>query len=225
MTAALALAAGLVVYGTVINLVDLSGRTYVALNVGAGAVVAAVTLDGMGVSPSQVGLDVPTVWAVAASVLVLAAAAVGVLVLVRWAHRSRRVAAMLDDGRLRGLSTADVVGQATLRIPVGTAAFEELAFRGALLAAFSTVLSTPAAVVASSVAFGLWHLAPTWRYLQANQVRHRVGPLLLGVGLTTLGGAALCVLRLVSGGLLLPWAVHTALNSGGLVAAHLHQRE
>lgn len=41
---------------------------------------------------------------------------------------------------------------------------------------------------------------------------------------TALAGVLLSVLRIVSGSLLVPWAVHTVVNAGGLVAAHLHQR-
>lgn len=224
MTFAVALALGLVAYGTAINLVRLSDRRYVLLNVAAGVTVVSLTLRSAGVGSAAMGLDAPSSWAAVAAVAALAAGAATVPVLVRLGRRSEAVAGVLADERVRGTATRAVVGQALVRIPVGTAGFEEVAFRGALLTAFAEVTSLPVAVAASSLAFGVWHLAPTWQLLEVNRVSARAGPLALAVAGTTLGGAFLCVLRLVSGSLLVPWAVHTAFNGGGLVAAHVHQR-
>lgn len=225
MTFPVVLAVALVVYGTAINVARVRDVVYVQLNIAAAAIVVVVTSSVADASLADIGLDPPTVPAVAAALAVVGAGAVAVPALVRLGRRSERVAVLLQDERVRHLDRAGVIAAATLRIPVGTAAFEEIAFRGALLAAFSTTLSTPAAVLASSTAFGLWHLAPTSRYLEANRVRERVRPLVVAVVATTLAGVGLCVLRLASGGLLLPWAVHATVNGGGLVAAHLHQRE
>lgn len=224
MTFPVVLAVALVVYGTAINLAPVRGVLYVQLNVAAAAIVVLVMSSVADAGPGAIGLDVPTVRAVAAASAVVVAGAASVPALVRLGRRSERVAVLLADERVRDLDRAGVIVAATLRIPVGTAAFEEIAFRGALLTAFSTTLSTPAAVLASSTAFGLWHLAPTLRYLEANRVRERLRPLVGAVVATTLAGVALCLLRLASGGLLLPWAVHATVNVGGLVAAHLHQR-
>lgn len=225
MTFPVVLALALVVYGTAINVAPVRNTVYVQLNVAAAAVVVLITSSVTGADLAAMGLDAPTAAASVAASAVVVAAVVAVPALVRLGRRSERIADLLADERVRDLGRSDVILRTTLHIPVGTAGFEEIAFRGALLAAFSTVLSTPAAVLASSAAFGLWHLAPTWRYLQVNRVRERLGPLVLAVVATTLAGVALCVLRLVSGGLLLPWAVHAAVNGGALAAAHLHQRD
>jgi membrane protease YdiL (CAAX protease family) len=48
-----------------------------------------------------------------------------------------------------------------LRIPVGTVAWEEIAFRGVLQAALRRVLAEPAAIAVGSAVFGLWHIRPT----------------------------------------------------------------
>lgn len=224
MTFPVVLALALVAYGTAINVAPVRNVVYVQMNIAAVAIVVVVTSSVTGSGPVAIGLDGPTVPAIVAALAVVVAGAAAVPALVRLGRRSERVAGLLADDRVRDLDRADVITAATLRIPVGTAAFEEIAFRGALLTAFSAQLSTPAAVLASSAAFGLWHLAPTWRYLEVNRVRERLVPLALAVVATTLAGVVLCVLRLVSGGLLLPWAVHATVNAGGLVAAHLHQR-
>lgn len=222
MTTGVLLGVGLVVYGTALNLAPLPDRVYLTLNIGAGGIVAVIALEVAGVDAAALGLRTPTAAAVALSVVLVAVAVLAVGVVGAWARRSERVAALLDDQRVADLDTAEVVERAILRIPVGTAAFEELAFRGALLAVLMQVVSTPAAVVGSSVAFGLWHIAPTWQYLRMNDVRQRRGTIALAVVGTGVGGAVLCGLRLVTGGLLVPWVAHGALNVGSLVATHLH---
>lgn len=225
MTTAVVLGVGLVVYGTALNLAPLRDRLYLTLNIGAGGIVAVTALEAAELDAAALGLGRPSGVTVALSVVLVGLAVVGVAAVRAWARRSGRVAALLDDRRVAGLDTAEVVERATLRIPVGTAAFEELAFRGALLAVLMQVVSTPAAIVGSSLAFGLWHVAPTWQYLRMNDVRQRLGPIALAVVGTGLGGAALCGLRLATGGLLVPWVAHGALNVGALVATHLQHRD
>ena len=44
------------------------------------------------------------------------------------------------------------------RIPVGTAVFEEVAFRGVLPGLIARTTTEPAAVGLSSLLFGLWHV-------------------------------------------------------------------
>lgn len=222
MASAVTLAVGLVAYGTALNLRPPSDRTYVALNAAAGAVVVAVTAWVTGAAPRELGLSVPSAGSVVAALAVVVAVVGTVPVLVTFGRRSSRVADLLSDGRVRGMSRPVVLRRVLVRIPIGTAGFEEVAFRGALLAMFAEVLTVPAAVIASSVAFGLWHLAPTWQALEANDVRRRAWPMALAVAGTAAAGAVLCVLRLWSGGLLVPWTVHAALNGGALVAAHAH---
>jgi uncharacterized protein len=123
----------------------------------------------------------------------------------------------LDDGQL--------AWAAFVRIPVGTALFEEIAFRGVLLASLLQVTSTPWAVTWSSLAFGLWHVAPTIVTLRINAVSptstEGIGAIVGAVALTTVAGVLFALLRLVAGSLLAPTLVHWATNSVGLVTAAL----
>ena len=130
---------------------------------------------------------------------------------------------LLADGRAAGLGAGDLAGQVLLRIPLGTVLWEEVAFRGVLLAALSRLLPRAGAVGVSAAVFGLWHVRPTLGALAANDLAD--GPLVRtgAVALACLGTAAAGVLfaglRERSGSLLAPALLHLATNSLGLLAA------
>jgi uncharacterized protein len=157
-------------------------------------------------------------WGLASAVLVLLALVVGVAL----QDRIGLVALLLGDERA-AQPEGGLVFQTTLRIPLGTALFEELAFRGVLLALTARLLSTWAAVVASSVVFGLWHVAPTMVALRVNDVApssvEGVVGIVGAVLVTLVAGIAFCWLRIRSRSLLAPILAHWATNSLGLLAA------
>ncbi len=130
---------------------------------------------------------------------------------------------LLTDARAEGLDGAAVAVRALVRIPLGTVLWEEVAFRGVLLAAASRALPLPAATAVSCAVFGVWHIRPALSGLAANDLAG--GPLATGVAvlLTCLGTAAagllLTWLRLRSGSLAAPVLVHLATNSLGVLAA------
>ena len=62
---------------------------------------------------------------------------------------------VLDDKRITGLDARGLAYQTLVRIPVGTTAWEEIAFRGVLQAALRRVMSEPAAIAVTSGVFGL----------------------------------------------------------------------
>lgn len=130
---------------------------------------------------------------------------------------------LLADARVAGRDATDLASQALLRIPLGTVLWEEIAFRGALLAVLARLLSLPAAVAGSSLLFGVWHIRPTLDALAANEVVHGPAATAAVVTLACLGTAAagvlFAVLRLRSGSLLAPGLLHLATNVGGLGAA------
>ncbi len=133
-----------------------------------------------------------------------------------------RLRPLLHDARVAGLAPRTVAFGALVRIPLGTVVLEEVAFRGLLLAAWTQVQPVPAAVLGSSVVFGVWHVVPTLALLDANGVRggrRRALATALAVLATAAAGVGLCALRLVTGSLLAPVLVHLATNSLGLVAA------
>jgi hypothetical protein len=113
-----------------------------------------------------------------------------------------------------------VVGKST--VPVGTAATEELVFRGVLFAAWLQHGLAEAWIV-SSVTFGLWHVSPTVNLVRANRpdagAARVAGAVAVAVAATTAAGASLVLLRYLTGSLLAPWALHAALNSVATMAA------
>ena len=125
---------------------------------------------------------------------------------------------LLDDQRIAGLDRRELAYQVLLRIPVGTVAWEEIAFRGVLRAALRRVMAEPAATAVGSAVFGLWHIRPTAEALAVNRLAAGRGagswrspPWRPGRG----GGRAVVVLRERSGSLAAPVLLHLAANCAG----------
>lgn len=216
----------LVVYNLVTNRTPTSDATYLVRNLVVGAALVAVALVA-GLSPEQLGLARDAMadgwqWGrlVVVGVAVLAAVA-GAL-----ADRVPALAAALDDRRA-DLAPRQLAFHVLVRIPLATAAFEEVAFRGVLLAAFAESVGTGWAVTASSIAFGLWHIGPTRMAARENgvddprAVRRRVA---VAVVVTTLGGAGFALLRVGSGSLLAPVLAHAAVNGFALLLAAVRRQ-
>lgn len=153
------------------------------------------------------------------AVAVLVAAGLGIGLVTPALHP------LLDDARVAGAGWGLIAYRALVRIPLGTALFEEVAFRGVLLAAWRRVAGTWPAVVGSSAVFGLWHVRPTLELLEANDVASGEAATVAAVAgavlATIAGGVGFCWLRLRSGSLAAPIVAHAALNALALVAAFL----
>jgi uncharacterized protein len=130
---------------------------------------------------------------------------------------------LLTDARIGALDGGEIAYQTLVRVPFGTVLWEEVAFRGVLLAALARLVSLPAATAASSALFGIWHIRPTLAALAANDVVegpwHTAGAVLLGCLGTAAAGLLFCWLRVRSGSLLAPVLLHLATNSFGTLAA------
>ena len=130
---------------------------------------------------------------------------------------------LLADDRVAGLDAGELAYSTLVRIPLGTVLWEEVAFRGVLLAALMRVLPLRAAIAVAAAVFGVWHVRPTLGALAANDLAE--GPLLTGLAVllgclaTALAGLVLAWLRLRSGSLLAPVLLHLATNSLGALAA------
>jgi uncharacterized protein len=134
------------------------------------------------------------------------------------------------DTRATSLSGAALLWHLLVRIPLGTALLEEVAFRGVVYAMVERRRGARAAVVGSSLLFGLWHVLPSLGLRRANAaVADVLGPgtagavvaVVAATAATALAGAGFCELRRRSGGLLAPFALHWALNALGLLVAWL----
>ena len=67
------------------------------------------------------------------------------------------------DDRVRAESRREVAYETLARIPIGTALFEEVAFRGVLTGLLLRTMAAGPAYAVSSAVFGLWHVLPTLR--------------------------------------------------------------
>jgi membrane protease YdiL (CAAX protease family) len=198
----------------------LPGRpgSYVVANVAATAVLLAAA-RAAGLSWAELGFDRRRLAAGArwggGCAAVVAAGYAGALALPA-------VRPLLADARAAGLDGGELAGQVLVRIPLGTVLWEEVAFRGVLLAALGRLLSRRGATGISAALFGLWHVRPTLGALVANDLAGgplaRTGAVLLACLGTAAAGVLFAELRIRSGSLLAPALLHLATNSLGVLA-------
>jgi membrane protease YdiL (CAAX protease family) len=136
---------------------------------------------------------------------------------------------LLNDQRIAGLDRRQLAYQVLLRIPVGTVAWEEIAFRGVLRAALRRVLAEPLASTVGAAVFGLWHIRPTAEALAVNRLAASRGARITAVAAVVVGtagaGAVLSLLRERSGSLAAPVLLHLAANCAGPLASALARAE
>lgn len=222
--AALALTIVLVAYNNVANRWPPFNRgAYVPANVLAGLALYAAAVGFFDASAAALGVASATLEDLLVGAGLGAALTLPLFILASF-ERTRRLVA---DERVAGLGGVRLLYQVVIRVPVGTAAFEELAFRGVLFAVWQQATTTLVAAVVSSAAFGLWHIAPTVNLITANRpdasTRSRVTAVVATVVGMTGAGLALVWLRLETQGLAAPWGLHASLNSLatlGAVVAH-----
>ena len=132
---------------------------------------------------------------------------------------------LLNDQRIAILNRRQLAYHVLLRIPVGTVAWEEIAFRGVLQAALRRVLAEPTATAVGSAVFGLWHIRPTAEALAVNRLATARGARITAVFAVAAGtagaGALLSLLRDRSGSLAAPVLLHLAANCAGPLASVL----
>lgn len=132
---------------------------------------------------------------------------------------------LFDDARTAGIGPALLAYRALVRIPLGTALLEEVAFRGVLFGAWQRVVTVRTAAAASSLLFGLWHVRPVLDLLAENDVAadgpERILAVIGAVLGTTIAGIAFCWLRVRSESLVAPYVAHTVVNSLATLAAYI----
>jgi uncharacterized protein len=196
-------------------------RWYPAVNaLAAAALLAAATTSGL--TPADLGLRRGEL---RSGLALGSAAAAPVVAALAVAALTPAARPLLDDQRVAVLDRRQLAYHVLLRIPVGTVAWEEIAFRGVLLAALRRVLAEPAATAAASVAFGLWHVRPTAEALAANRLASARGARIASVTSVVAGtaavGAFLSLLRDRSGSLAAPVLLHLAANCTAPLASAL----
>lgn len=184
---------------------------------GGAALALGATTDDLGWSRDAAGRGLRTGGVIGAGVL----ATLGAVAFVPAADP------LLADPRVDDARRRDLARQAVLDIPIGTAVYEELVFRSALLGLALRRSSAPVAVAATSVLFGFWHVLPA---LEDRRRDHRVAQrhLLATVVPTVVGtagaGAGFAALRLWTGSVVAPILVHAATNVGALLASGATRR-
>jgi len=123
-------------------------------------------------------------------------------------------------------STAYVLFQILVRIPIATAFYEETLFRGVIFGLFSRRWSPLWAGTATSLLFGLWHILPTLHTLgtsPAGDLVDGVAGVVLAaaaaVASTAVAGFVFLWLRLRANSTVAPVLAHIATNSFAMIAA------
>jgi membrane protease YdiL (CAAX protease family) len=125
------------------------------------------------------------------------------------------------DDRVLGVGVAGLAYHTLIRIPLGTALFEEVAFRGVLPALGRSVTAPRRADLGSAVLFGLWHVIPASSVAAGNEAASgfAAGAVVVGAVLgTAVAGIGFTWLR-NRYGLAAPILLHAAINSAAFVAA------
>jgi uncharacterized protein len=189
-----------------------NGPLYVPLNACATAIVVIVGTTVFGLSGDEIGLRL-----VPGDVLLgvaLGVAVVGLLALGLIFPAGRR---RLADERVAHLRGPALLYQMLVRIPIGTALLEEVAFRGVAFAGLRHLGALEAALI-SSAAFGLWHIAPTINLVKANQpgagLSDKMKAVTGAVLFTFCAGLLLCRLRIETGNLSAVVLLHATVNAG-----------
>jgi membrane protease YdiL (CAAX protease family) len=175
--------------------------------VGAALSIGAGILFGF----DRIGLTGGDPWSAVAWGLatVLALSIAGIVMLARDDLR-----AQLADPRLAALTTGEAFAQIFVRIPVFTALIEEAFFRGVLHAALIALYPTEVAIWLGAGLFGMWHIGPGFDQARAGEKSARAGAFHTAVTVvaTSVAGAFLVWLRIETGSIWAPVAVHAAVN-------------
>lgn len=140
------------------------------------------------------------------------------------ASAAPRLRPLFADERVRADSRREMAYESLARIPVGTAVFEEVAFRGVLPGLIARTTTEPVAVGLSSVLFGLWHVLPALDNHGGSGTADHLGRLPTAattIALTAGAGLGFAWLRQRSGSLIAPVLTHAALNSAAYLAAQV----
>ena len=203
------------VYNVVQNTV-VSERAYVPANLAATAGLltlarrAGCTWEELGLAPATFDRGLRLGAGVGAGAAAVLAATIA----------SETTRAFLLDDRAAGHTLAGACYRASIRFPIGTALFEEVAFRGVLEALCARRHGPATSKIVSAVSFGAWHVVPTCRLFSDMSVGSAAAPrserfaaALGGAVVTTVAGVGFGWLKRRSQSVAAPWLAHAALNS------------
>ncbi len=214
----LALAA-LVLYANVIVNEVLAPPWYVPFNLGI-LLVALLVARHEGTTWTELGMRRDTMGrglAVGGAVALVVVAAIVGAALVPWTRGA------FEDERIVEGSIGLSLYHALVRIPIGTALYEEVLFRGVVFGMLSRRFSVLVAATWSSVLFGVWHVLPALDAIETNPVGEAIGgavaPVVAAMVSTAVVGMGFVWLRLYARSIVAPIVVHVAANSTAVLAA------
>jgi membrane protease YdiL (CAAX protease family) len=205
------------------------GRRHAALSAAGASAVALGVARVWGVTPDALGLA-PSRARRGAAVGVAAAVPIAAGVIAGSRHPA--TSAFFADARVVALSNRDAAYELFVRIPVVTAATEEILFRSVLLGVASESLGVRRAVVWTSLVFGVWHMVPALHSHRHNSaaadavdgVGGRAALVVGTVAATAVAGLGLCALRLRTQSVVTPIVVHAAVNGVAFAVARAMSR-
>jgi len=204
-----------VVWNLLGNLV-LPGAWYVPANLAAAGFLL-VAARWAELSWEELGLGRPDVWR--GVVIGLAAAAI-VLVVIGLGLLVPALESFFQDDGVAGDSDVDRWFVPLVRIPLGTAVFEEILFRSVFFAFVVRLRDVRTGIIATSIVFGLWHIVPAWESTSGSTIG-TVGAIVGTVAITTVAGMLFALLRVWSRSVIAPVLAHWATNSLAYAAALL----
>lgn len=191
--------------------------TSAAAAVGA-ALAAGATLDELGLRPERAvgGL----MRGLASAGAITAAVGLGALL--------PATRPLFADQRVLDATPGEVAWRGLVEIPLGTAVYEEVVFRGVVQGLALRRLAPLPATLVTSALFGLWHVLPSLHdrhHHPATRERHAAIVTTATVLNTAIVGVGLSWQRLRTGSVVAPIVTHTASNAVTyLVAAALASR-
>jgi uncharacterized protein len=134
---------------------------------------------------------------------------------------------LFADDRLIGVPGVVTARRLLLDIPFGTVLVEEFAFRGVLLALITASIGTAWAVALTSAMFGAWHVSPALELRESHQAvsGSPVKAVASAVLFTGLAGVVFAILRVWTGSLFPPAALHWAANGSGVAVGWFVHRQ
>jgi CAAX protease family protein len=199
-------------------------RRHAALTAAGVSAIAVGAARAVGMAPRDLGLA-PTSARRGAAVGVAVGVPIAAAVVAGARHPATR--AFFGDARVVELSDRDAAYELFVRIPVVTAATEELLFRSVLLAVASDWLGVRRAVVYTSIVFGVWHVVPALHSHRHNPsaagavdgMGGRVALVAGTIAATMVAGLGLCVLRVRTNSVVAPIIVHAVINGTAFAVA------
>lgn len=136
------------------------------------------------------------------------------------ARLAPRVGQLLVDQRIVSMSRVRFAVHTAFRIPFVSGLSEEVLFRGVMWALLTPFVGTTWTLAITSLAFGLWHVVVSAQ--QAQRMGQRtIRWVALNVVITAGAGLLFGWLRLETGGVWAPAAVHAFVNTAFAVAARV----